>query len=102
MHPADIKAALAKKGITLISLAAEHNIPRDTISEALRRGRPNAEKIIADTLSTTPQKLFPNRFHPDGSRKNKRLDRAAKRKSLTRDNNTKGVCAASANNAGAA
>lgn len=88
MHKADIKAALEKRGLTLTELGRRHGYTSWAMSETLRRGRPKIEKVIADALDTTPQKLFPKRFHPDGRRKNKRIDQAAKRKSLISDSNT--------------
>lgn len=78
MHKADIKAALAKKGISLSELDARHELPNGSVSEALRRGRPSIEMIIAITLNTTPQKLFPDRFDKTGHRKFKRLGRPNK------------------------
>jgi len=100
LHKADINSKLAKKGYTLIGFADKHGLSRDSVSETLRTGRPKIEKLLADELNTTPQKLFPKRFHPDGRRRDARIDRAVKRKSLMSDNNTKGVVAASAKKAG--
>lgn len=86
MHKADIKAELEKKGWTLTSLSEAHGFLPEAVSEALRRGRPSVEKIIADALDTTPQNLFPNRFNADSSRKDKRT---LKGKSHKSESNTK-------------
>ncbi|PHR60997.1 MAG: DNA-binding protein [Robiginitomaculum sp.] len=78
MHKADIKAALEKKGMSLSALEKRYKLPVGSVSETLRRGRPSIENIIADTLNTTPQELFPDRFNKDGQRKYKHRGRPQK------------------------
>ncbi|MBI6262380.1 helix-turn-helix domain-containing protein, partial [Proteus mirabilis] len=51
-HPADIIAALRKRGTTL--------------ANALSRPWPKGEKIIADFLGVAPSEIWPSRyFHPE-------------------------------------
>lgn len=65
IHPADVKAELAKLGYTLTSLAKENGYKSTTsIKRALTQNSPKAEKIIAKKLGTTPKRLWPSRFEP--------------------------------------
>lgn len=69
-HPADIKAALHKKGITLRSLAQAHGLKESSsMSAALVRSLPSNEKRIADALGVHPKVIWPSRYHADGSHK---------------------------------
>ncbi len=69
-HPADIKAALHKRGITLMSLAAAHGLTSSsTLSAALVRSYPVNEQRIADAIGVHPMTIWPTRYHADGSRK---------------------------------
>ncbi|MDP2808679.1 MAG: helix-turn-helix transcriptional regulator [Rhodocyclaceae bacterium] len=69
-HPADIKATLHKRGITLMSLAAAHGLTSSsTLSAALVRSYPANEKRIADAIGVHPKVIWPSRYNTDGSRK---------------------------------
>lgn len=69
-HPADIKAALHKRGITLMSLAAAHGLTSSsTLSAALVRSYPANEQRIADALELHPMVIWPTRYNADGTRK---------------------------------
>jgi Ner family transcriptional regulator len=69
-HPADIKAALHKRGITLMGLAEAHGLTSSsTLSAALVRSYPANEKRIADALHVHPKEIWPSRYNADGSRK---------------------------------
>lgn len=69
-HPADIKAALHKRGITLASLAKAHGLAESTsFSAALVRSMPTNEKRIADALDLHPKDIWPSRYNKDGTRK---------------------------------
>ena len=69
-HPADIKAALAKKGWTLRGLAAHHGIKgSSSLSHAFERSFPLNEKRIADALGVPVQEIWPSRYYPDGTKK---------------------------------
>ena len=67
-HPADIKAALHKRGITLSAIAAAHGLNSSTtLSAALVRSYPLNEKRIADALGIHPKDIWPSRYNEDGS-----------------------------------
>jgi len=67
-HPADVKAALIKLGITLRSLALAHGLKDSTsMSAALVRSLPANEKRIADALGMHPKDIWPSRYNEDGS-----------------------------------
>jgi len=69
-HPADIKAALHKKGITLAGLAAAHGLSSSsTLSAALTRSYPVNEKRIAEAIGVHPMVIWPTRYHANGDRK---------------------------------
>jgi Ner family transcriptional regulator len=68
-HPADVKAALHKKGITLSSIAEKYGLASgsSTLSSALTRSMPANEKRIADELGVHPMVIWPSRYNPDGT-----------------------------------
>ena len=69
-HPADILAALHKRGITLRALAASHGLTNSsTLSAAMVRSYPSSERRIADALGLHPMEIWPSRYNSDGSRK---------------------------------
>jgi Ner family transcriptional regulator len=72
MHRADIKAALEKKGYTLTAVDKEFGFKPGAARDALRTGRPSAEKAIAKILNIPPYLLFPSRFNRRGSRLDRR------------------------------
>lgn len=62
-HPADIKAALYKRGLTLKSLATRFGLKGSTsLSAALVRRSPHNEQRIADALGVLPEKIWPSRY----------------------------------------
>lgn len=69
-HPADIKAALHKRGITLSGLAAAYGLTSSsTLSASLVRSYPANEQRIGAALGLHPKIIWPTRYYPDGSRK---------------------------------
>ena len=69
-HPADIKAALAKREITLAGIAKAYGLSSSsTLSVALVRSYPAAEQRIADALGVHPMVIWPSRYNLDGTRK---------------------------------
>lgn len=69
-HPADVIAALRKRGITLKSLATLHGLKdSSSMSAALNRSLPANERRIADALELHPKDIWPTRYNKDGSRK---------------------------------
>lgn len=69
-HPADILAALHKRGITLRGLAAAHGLTNSsTLSSAMIRSYPTSERRIAEALELHPKDIWPSRYNADGTRK---------------------------------
>jgi len=69
-HPADVIAALRKRGFTLTSLALQHGLSdSSSMSAALTRSHPKNEQRIADALELHPKDIWPSRYNKDGSRK---------------------------------
>lgn len=69
-HPADVKAALHKKGITLAGIAEAHGLSNSsTLSSTFTRSYPANEKRIADAIGVHPKVIWPSRYNADGSRK---------------------------------
>lgn len=66
-HPADIKAALHKRGITLMGIAEAHGLTSSsTLSAALVRSYPANEKRIANALGIHPKEIWPSRYYESG------------------------------------
>ncbi|MEG0280848.1 MAG: helix-turn-helix transcriptional regulator [Morganella sp. (in: enterobacteria)] len=61
-HPADIIAAIRKKGTTLAALSRNAGLSASTLSNALARRWPKGEKIIADFLNIPPAEIWPSRY----------------------------------------
>lgn len=74
-HRADVIAAVRKKGTSLQALSLQMNYSRSTLRNALNHPAPRYERIIAKFLGTTPQKIWPSRYHQDGSPKSGRGER---------------------------
>lgn len=74
-HRADVMAAVRKKGSNLRQLSFTNGYKSPALSNALRYPAPKYERIIAEFLGTTPQKIWPSRYHPDGTPKSGRGER---------------------------
>ena len=74
-HKADIIAALWKLGTSLHRISREQNYHPNALNNALHRPWPKAERIIADVLGTTPQQIWPSRYHTDGTPRSGRGER---------------------------
>lgn len=69
-HPADIKAALHKKGITLAGIAEAYGMTSSSsLSSTFTRSYPLNEKRIADAIGVHPKVIWPSRYNADGTRK---------------------------------
>jgi Ner family transcriptional regulator len=66
-HPADVLAALKKRGTTLAGLSVAHGYHPTAAGKALKRPWPAMEAIIAGQLGVPPAVIWPSRYHPDGS-----------------------------------
>lgn len=69
-HPADIKAALNKRGITLAGIARAHGLSDSTsLSACFVKSYPANERRIADALGIHPKVIWPSRYYPNGEPK---------------------------------
>lgn len=66
---ARIKAKLLMKGITLLGIDRDYQLPRGTSSDALRNPNIHGERAIASALGTRPELLWRDRYHASGQRK---------------------------------
>ncbi|WP_321530435.1 helix-turn-helix domain-containing protein [uncultured Desulfuromonas sp.] len=66
MHPADIKAALQKRGYSFSRIAREYGYRANSPSNVLRMPWAPMEKIIGDILGTPPDKIWPSRYDSQG------------------------------------
>ncbi|NVJ90842.1 MAG: helix-turn-helix domain-containing protein [Methylocystaceae bacterium] len=67
LHKADIKAAIHKRGWTLIGLSLHWGLDRSAISTALNRSWTDVEAKIAEFLKMKPQAIWPERYDQDGN-----------------------------------
>lgn len=90
-HRADIIAAVKKAGSNLQRLSIMHGYGPDTLRNALYVPAPRYERLISEFLKTTPQNIWPSRYHADGSPKSGRGERGMGRykpKNRIEHNNT--------------
>ena len=66
MHPADIKAALEKKGLSLAEVSRQAGYHPTAAGRCLRTSWPEMERIIAEHLETRPQEIWPDRYDRNG------------------------------------
>ena len=64
-HPADVLAALKKRGHTLSALSSAHGYHPTAAGKALRRPWPALEHIIATELGMPPSAIWPSRYSAD-------------------------------------
>jgi Ner family transcriptional regulator len=75
-HRADIIAAVRKTGTTLQQMAFDLGYTSGgTLRNALNYPAPKYERLIAERIGTTPQKIWPSRYHKDGTPKSGRGER---------------------------
>jgi Ner family transcriptional regulator len=61
-HPADVQAALKKRGFSLAGLSAANGYHVTAAGKALRRPWPALEVLIADALGIPPYEIWPSRY----------------------------------------
>ena len=66
-HKEDIKAAIRKRGTTLVELSLANGLVRDACSLALIRPYFTAEMVIAEFLGVSPRQIWPQRYDADGT-----------------------------------
>ncbi|MCZ4059448.1 helix-turn-helix transcriptional regulator [Pantoea sp. LMR881] len=62
-HPADIIAALRKRGTTLAALSRKAGLSSSTLANALSRPWPKGEWLIAEAIDVHPAKIWPSRYY---------------------------------------
>ena len=82
-HPADIRAALTKRGHSLASLSRANGYSPTAAGRCLRTSWPAMEEIIAEALERQPQEIWPSRYDARGL-PIKYLPRKADRKGSSR------------------
>lgn len=66
-HPADVLAALKKRGQTLSGLSVAHGYHPTAAGKALKRPWPAMETLIAREIGVAPQAIWPSRYDPAGA-----------------------------------
>jgi Ner family transcriptional regulator len=61
-HPADVLAALKKRGKTLSGLSRSHGYHATAAGKALKRPWPALEALIAAELDLRPEDIWPARY----------------------------------------
>ena len=68
-HPADIVAAIRKRGYTLSDIARAEGLNSSSIlSRAMTQSYPAAEVRLAKYAGVPVQQMFPTRYYPDGTK----------------------------------
>ncbi|WP_084462704.1 helix-turn-helix domain-containing protein [Oceanibaculum pacificum] len=68
-HPADIAAAIRKRGKTLTALALENGLSESACRKALILKYAKAELVIARFIDVSPHELWPDRWNSDETRR---------------------------------
>ncbi|MDT8852653.1 helix-turn-helix transcriptional regulator [Pantoea dispersa] len=61
-YPADIIAALRKRGTSLAALSRQSGLSSSTLANALSRPWPKGEWLIATALKVHPSEIWPSRY----------------------------------------
>jgi Ner family transcriptional regulator len=61
-HPADVLAALKKRGNTLSGLSRAHGYHPTAAGKALKKPWPAMEALIAGALGLAPDDIWPSRY----------------------------------------
>ena len=62
MDPADVQAALKKRGHSLAGLSAANGYHATAAGKALKRSWPAVETLIAEAIGVPPQQIWPSRY----------------------------------------
>lgn len=62
-HPAEVIAALHKRGMTLAALSRSAGLSSSTLANALTRPWPKGEWLIADAINIHPGEIWPSRYY---------------------------------------
>ena len=67
-HPADIIAALKKRGTSLAAVSRNAGLASSTLANALTKHWPKGEKLIAEELGVSPAEIWPSRYRTSEDR----------------------------------
>lgn len=90
-HPALVGAHLKMRGTSTEQLSRRNGLHPKSLSLALHRPWPKAERIIAKALGVEPQSIWPSRYHSDGTPKSGRGERGIGRHKTKRSTGTRAV-----------
>ena len=65
-HPADVLAALKKRGHSLAGLSVANGYHPTAAGKALKQAWPAVERMVADALGLQPQVIWPSRYDSEG------------------------------------
>ncbi|WP_213990397.1 helix-turn-helix transcriptional regulator [Sodalis sp. dw_96] len=61
-HPAEVIAALKKRGMSLAAVSRKAGLASSTLANTLTKHWPKGEKLIAEELGMTPAEIWPSRY----------------------------------------
>jgi Ner family transcriptional regulator len=61
-HPADVLAALKKRGKTLAGISIAHGYHATAAGKALKHRWPAMEAVIAAAIGVKPEEIWPSRY----------------------------------------
>ncbi|MFP1903853.1 helix-turn-helix domain-containing protein [Lonsdalea quercina] len=67
-HPADIIAALKKRGTSLAAVSRNAGLVSSTLANALTKHWPKGERLIAEALQVSPAEIWPSRYRKSEDR----------------------------------
>jgi len=67
--------AVRRTGTTMSQLSLVHGLVYGVLRQCLYKASPRYERLVAEHLGTTPQAIWPSRYHADGSPKSGRGER---------------------------
>ena len=66
-HPADVLAALKKRGHNLAGLSVTHGYHPTAAGKALKQPWPAMEQLLAAAIGVAPQEIWPSRYDGEGN-----------------------------------
>ncbi|MEJ0020934.1 MAG: helix-turn-helix transcriptional regulator [Acetobacteraceae bacterium] len=66
-HPADVLAALKKRGHSLAGLSVANGYHPTAAGKALKQPWPAIERLLADAIGVRPQEIWPSRYDAEGN-----------------------------------
>ena len=66
-HPADVLAALKKRGHSLAGLSVANGYHPTAAGKALKQPWPAMEQLLAAAIGVAPQEIWPSRYDREGN-----------------------------------